>query len=309
MKLHQLRSFDAVVRHELNLTRAAQALHATQPGVTKHIQLLEADLGVELFVRHKKRFVALTPAGRAILPLATRAVSVLEELRRTARGFSALQDVLTIATSPTQARSLLPGIIQQFSQRYPRTQLHLVQGSVTQSIGLVTRGDADFCLCSLPTVPCEQLEFFPCYEHQWVLLVPDAHALLRVEKLRLADIAQYPIITYEEGFSSRTLIMDRFRAQGLAPNVVLDAADSDIMKKYVRSGVGIAIVGRPAFDATVDAGLAAIELGGLIPGTTIHLGLRQGEPPGEQALNFFRMFHPKLEEMLAELIRKVASTT
>lgn len=308
MKVHQLRSVNAIVKHGLNLTRAAEHLHATQPGLTKHVQLLETELGVELFVRHKKRFIGLTPAGRAILPLAARAVDVFDELRHVARSFSSGHaDVLTMATSPTQARCFLPAVLQQFSQRYPKTKLHVMQGSVSHSIDLVNRGEADFCISSMPSRAGDQIEFFPCYDHQWLLLVPPTHGLLQKTPLTLADIAQHPIITYEEGFASRALIVDRFSEQGLAPNIVLDAADSDIMKRCVFSGIGIAIIGSPAYDATLDHGLAAIDLTGLIPSTKIHVGVRRDVALSAQALYFFKLFEPKLVAMVDRFISSRAA--
>jgi LysR family cys regulon transcriptional activator len=310
MNVQQLRSVYAIVKHDLNLTRAAEHLHATQPGLTKHVQGLEAELGVDLFVRHKKRFIGLTPAGHAILPIAARAVDVFDELRRTARGFANDHaDVLTLATSPTQARCFLPAVIQQFSLRYPKTRLHVLQGGVNHSIDLVNHGKANFCISSMPSKANDQMEFFPCYDHQWLLLVPPSHSLLQKRPLTLADIAQHPLITYEEGFSSRALIVDRFHAQGLTPNIVLDAADNDIMKRCVFSGIGIAIIGSAAYDAARDHGLAAIDLAGLIPSTRIHVGIRRDTILNAQALYFLKLFEPKLVSMLDRFInaRNVAA--
>jgi len=302
MKVNQLRSLDAIVRNDLSVTRAAESLHATQPGVTKHVQLLEAELGVALFVRHKKRFVALTPAGIALVPLAAKAVGVLDDLRRTARKFAGEQGhVLTVAISPTPARRLLPGAMQQFSQRYPHTRLHTVQGSVRHSLDMVRRGEADFCISSAGADASGELAFFPCYEQKWLLLVPRKHPLLKKASPSLADIAQYPIITYEEGFTSRAIMVGKFQEKGLTPNIVLEAADSDMMKRYVLSGVGLAIVGASTYDPDRDTGLAALDIADLIPAVLIHLGVRRDTALSAQARYFLSLFEPGVEPILDNL--------
>jgi DNA-binding transcriptional LysR family regulator len=145
MKLHQLRSFEAIVRNDFSVTRAAEDLHATQPGVTKHVQLLESELGIALFVRHKRRFLGLTSAGKAILPMAKQAVQALEALQRTARHFADVRvRTLTVATSPTPARVFFPPLIQRFGELHPNTRLRVISGTVGHSIDAVLRGDADF---------------------------------------------------------------------------------------------------------------------------------------------------------------------
>ncbi|MFM0158477.1 LysR substrate-binding domain-containing protein [Paraburkholderia sediminicola] len=295
MKLHQLRSFNAIVRHDFSVTRAAEHLHASQPGLTKHIQLLEAELGVSLFMRHKRRLLGLTSAGKAILPIAAQAIIVLENLQRTARQFSDHRsEILTVATSPTPARIFFPALIQQFAQRKPDTRVHVISGSVSQSIDAVSCGKADFCLCSAPRVPVGDIAFFPCYEHRWLLVAPLGHELLKRPRLSLEDIARYPLITYKEGYASRAIIAETFAQRGLSPDIVLDTSDGDIMRHYVSSGLGIAIVGGSALEAKQDTELASIDLGELVPTVRMHIGIRRNAVPSTNALNFFDLFAPDL---------------
>ena len=301
MKLHQLRSAHAIVKQNFNLTQAARSLNATQPGVSTHVQLLERELGLELFVRDKNRFVGLTSAGSTLLPIASRAIEAVDELQIVAKGISARPEAtLTIAASPTPARLSLPRVADMFSKQYPAVKLHMLMGNATQSIDHVKRGEADFCISSAPTVPVSELRFFPCYDMNWLLVAPLQHVLAQKLGLTLADIAQHPIITYNEGFKSREIILDAFRSEGLSPNIVLDAGDSGTMKRYVLSGLGIGIMGNDAFDTAEDLALSAIDLRGLIPGTRIHIGVRRNMPLNRNARHFIEIFAPALATAICE---------
>ena len=297
MKLHQLRSFDAIVRNDCNITRAAEMLHATQPGVTKHLQSLEAELGVALFVRNKRRLLGLTDAGKAILPIAVQAVEVLENLQRTARYFAVHRpEGLTVATSPTPARVFFPALIQQFAQRCPQIRVRVISGSVHQSIEAVVRAEADFCLCSAPRTAQHDLKFHPCFEHRWLLIAPPDHELLRQKKLTLKAIARHGLITYHEGYASRSVIEEAFAGVGLTPDIVLDTTDSDIMRRYVASGLGVAIVGGSTFEMTGNDGLVGLDLDGLIPTVRMHLGIRRGARLRAEVIAFLSLCAPHIRD-------------
>ena len=295
MKLHQLRSFEAIVRNDFNLTRAAEVLHATQPGLTKHAQLLEAGLGVALFVRSKRRLLGLTDAGKAILPIASQAVEVLEHLQRTARHFATQRpEGLTVATSPTPARNFFPSVIRQFKERHPQTRVRVISGSVHQSIEAVVKAEADFCLCSAPREAEHDVQFHPCFEHHWILLAPPQHELLRRKKLTLGEIARHRLITYNAGYASRSVIEEAFANANLTPDIVLDTSDSDIMRRYVASGLGVAIVGGSTLEMAGSDGLVSLDLDGLIPAVRMHVGIRRGAMLRAEVIEFLNFCAPHI---------------
>ena len=295
MKLHQLISVDAVVKHGLNLTRAAAALNASQPALTMHIQLLEAELHTPLFIRQRNRFVGLSPAGEALLPIIARAVAASDELKRAAKQCQAPQPgTLTVAASQTLARYTLPTVVKRFSKSYPKVQLRMRHGTLMQILDLVTSGNADFAISTAPKHPIPDLLSLPCSTIGWLLLTPPRHALLRAGMLTLQAITDFPIITYDETFASHGALVEAFRAKGLAPRFALLEADSDIMKQYVKSGLGVAIIKDGAFDAERDVGLGSRKLDGLIPSTPIEVTVRRNAPLNKAAMAFMHMMQPKL---------------
>jgi LysR family transcriptional regulator, cys regulon transcriptional activator len=274
----------------LNVTRAAQQVHATQPGVTKHIRQLEDEFGCRLFVRQKNRFVALTEQGEHLLPIALRLLATADELEGAARELrSRGRRTLTIAASPTPARFYLPDVVREFSMRHSKTRVRIVEGSSAQSVERLLRGEADLCLSSRPSERRTDLTFSPCYELHWLLLVPRNHALLRLSRLTLAAVAAYPLITYEQRFASRVAIVEAFRARGLVPNVAHEAPDSDIMRRYVLSGLGVAFIAGPGAAEFDDDGLVTLDAGKLVPPIVIHVGQRKDEALNPEATALLRM--------------------
>jgi LysR family cys regulon transcriptional activator len=290
VKLQHLKSFGAIAQHDLNVTRAAAHLHATQPGLSKHVKALEEELGVKLFVRQRNRYTALTDAGTRLLPIALRAIAAADELAHTARDLAKhTGDALTIAASPTPARFFLPTIVHRFSERYPRTRLKILEGNSSHSIDCLLRGEADLCVSSAPATPIRALAFTPCYELHWLLLAPRGHPLLRARPLTLATIARHPIITYDKGFASRAVIVEAFRDQGLTPDIALEALDGDMMRRYVLSGVGVAFIAAAAAADLADPGLVTIDVGALVPPIRIHVGVRRGVRPRAAAAHLLRL--------------------
>jgi LysR family transcriptional regulator, cys regulon transcriptional activator len=303
MNLQQLRSAREVAAENLNLSRAARRLNASQPAVTRHLQQLERSLGVALFVRRGRRLTGLTSAGRALLPIVARVLDGVEEMRRIARDLAAgAEGEVTVATIHTHARYVLPPAIERFLRDFPKVRLRVRQGSRAQVAAWVDQGEADFSLASAPKEPFPGLAFHPSYAvHRVVLARPD-HALARLvghrRRLTLEDVARHPVITYDHESEAWGDILDAFERRGLQANVVLSAVDADIMKTYVRSGLGVGIVAHIAYEAARDGDLRALDAGHLFPTTTVHLGVRRGDPLGRHALHLVGLFAPELRYVL-----------
>ena len=253
MNLRQMQYLCEILRRDLSISAVAQALHTSQPGISTQVKLLEQELGVEIFVRNGKRVVAITPPGAAILEIAERILHETENLKQAAEDFSN-QDAgtLTIATTHTQARYALPAVIKQFSQRYPRVKLGLIQGSPVQICQFAISGQADFCIATEAISNFEELVMLPCYGWNRCVIAPPDHPILKKKSLTIEEIARHPIITYDTAFTGRSQINRAFESKGLKPNVILTAIDSDVIKTYVALGLGIGILAKMAFDPIQD---------------------------------------------------------
>jgi LysR family cys regulon transcriptional activator len=256
MTLQQLRYFCEVVRRDLNISKAAAALHVSQPGLSRQLQLLEQELSVELFERNRKRLVRLSEAGREIHGIAERTLESARSITEAAREHGG-EDVgaLTIATTHTQARYALPEVIRRFAQRYPQVQLRLRQGTPADVSHLVATGAADLSIATEPVEPQTDVVLLACYELQRIVLTPAGHPLLKSKRLTLEKLAAYPLITYDYAFIGHSKTLGAFEALGLKPNIVLNAIDADVIKTYVESGLGIAIVPDMAYDRKRDGNL------------------------------------------------------
>ena len=218
MKLQQLRYICEVAKRDLNLSQTAEALYTSQPGISKQIRALEDELGVDIFVRHGKRLVAITEPGRAILAKANQVLNDLGNLRQISAEFTREDSgSLTIATTHTQARYALPQVIKTFRDKFPKVQLSLYQGSPTQISELVISGQADIAIATEAIEHYKDLAMLPCYQWNRCVLTPPRHPLLKVRKLTLQEIARYPIITYDFAFTGRSKINQAFATEGLTP--------------------------------------------------------------------------------------------
>lgn len=311
MTLQQLRYLTEVARRGLNISRTAEALHISQPGLSRQLQLLESELGVELFVRNSKRLVRLSEAGSRIVTMAERVLREARNITEAAReSADESSGVLTIATTHTQARYALPSVIRRFSKQFPGVRLNLRQGTPAEVSQLVLSGNADISIAAETVDPVPGMVMLPCYELPRVVLTPAGHPLLRVKKLTLQKLAEYPLITYDFSFIARSRIVRAFEAQGLAPNVVLNAIDADVIKTYVEFGLGIAVLPRMAFDAKRDRALRAIDAGHLFEPNTIHIGIRQNHYLRGYTYAFIEMFAGHLtRERVEQAIRNAATRT
>jgi len=301
MKLQQLRYICEVARHNLNLSNAAEALFTSQPGISKQIRSLEEELGVDIFVRHGKRVVAVTEPGKAILEIAQRMLKDVENLTQVGEEFTEEdKGHLTIATTHTQARYALPQVIQRFTKRYPGVRLSLRQGSPTQISELVTSGEADIAIATEAIALYEDLVMLPCYEWNRCVLVPPGHPLLKAKKLTLEAIVSFPIITYDFAFTGRTRINQAFADKGLTPNVVLTAIDADVIKTYVELGLGIGIVAMMAYDPRRDTHLRAMDASHLFEPSTTRIGIRKNSYLRGYTYEFIEMFAPHLTRKVVD---------
>jgi LysR family cys regulon transcriptional activator len=301
MKLQQLRYICEVVRHNLNLSNAAEALFTSQPGISKQIRSLEEELGVDIFVRHGKRVVAVTEPGKAILEIAQRMLKDVENLRQVGEEFTEEdKGRLTIATTHTQARYALPHVIQRFTKRYPGVRLSLRQGSPTQISELVTSGEADIAIATEAIELYEDLVMLPCYQWNRCVLVPPGHPLLKAKKLTLEAMASFPIITYDFAFTGRSRINQAFAAKGLTTNVVLTAIDADVIKTYVELGLGIGIVAMMAYDPRRDTHLRAMDASHLFEPSTTRIGIRKNSYLRGYTYEFIEMFAPHLTRKVVD---------
>lgn len=276
MKLQQLRYVWEVSRHNLNVSTTAQHLFTSQPGISKQIRLLEGELGVEIFARSGKHLTRITPAGQAVVDLAGKILHTVDNIKQVAQEHNDERlGSLTIATTHTQARYALPEIIKGFGERYPNIILHMHQGNPQQIAQMVCDGQADIAICTEAVSRFSDLISLPWYRWNRCVLVPKGHPLSNVDTLTLEMLAQYPLITYTTGFTGSAQLAANFHDKGLEPNVVLTAADADVIKTYVRLGLGIGIVAHMASDPN-ESDLVAVDASHLFDNATTMIALRRG---------------------------------
>lgn len=277
MKLQQLRYIWEVAHHDLNVSATAQSLFTSQPGISKQIRLLEDELGVEIFSRSGKHLTHVTPAGEAILEAAGEVLRKVEGIKHVAQEFADdSKGSLSIATTHTQARYALPPVIAAFIQRYPDVSLHMNQGTPMQIAEMASEGAVDFAIATEAMELFSNLVMLPCYRWNRCILVPKDHPLTQVSRLSLEDVAAHPIVTYVFGFTGRSRLDEAFRAAALTPKVVFTAADADVIKTYVRLGLGIGIVARMAHDEDAEPDLVALDATHLFAPSVTHIGCRRG---------------------------------
>lgn len=301
MNLQQLKYLVEVVRQDLNITAAARVLHTSQPGISKQIRQLEEELGVELFNRSGKHLTGLSTAGQAILPQAQEALRAAQGVQAIAREQrDESRGSLAIATTHTQCRYVLPPVIERFMARFPQVSLQLHQGSPMQISELAVDGTADFAIATEALELFTDLIMMPCYQWNRAILVPQAHPLARESGISLEQLASYPLVTYTFGFTGRSRLDEAFSARGLEPNVVLTAADADVIKTYVRLGLGVGIVAQMAYDPAVDKDLVAIDVQHLFAPSTTRIGFRRGMYLRGYMYEFIEMFASHLSRDLVQ---------
>lgn len=297
MKFHQLRYVHEVVRQQLNISAASEALHTSQPGVSKQIQLLEEELGLQIFQRNGKRLIGVTEPGRKIVDLAARVILDMQNIKRVGDEYSQEDSgELTIATTHTQARYRLPAAVKQFMAQYPNVKLTIHQGNPSQVTEQVAAGEADIGIATENISKDERLSCLPCYAWNRCLVVPPGHPLLQKTSLALKDLVNYPLITYDFAFTGGTLVSKVFHEAGLQPNVVFTAIDADVIKTYVNLGLGIGLIANMAYDETRDTPLKSLDCSHLFPDSTTYLGVRRDAFLRDYMLNFITMLSPQYDK-------------
>ena len=277
MKLQQLRYIWEVSRHGLNVSATAQSLFTSQPGISKQIRLLEDELGVEIFARSGKHLTHITPAGEQVIKKAGEILGQVNSIKQVAQEFrDEKKGQLSIATTHTQARYVLPNPVAQLRKSYPKVNVSLHQGAPAQVAKMVIEEVAEIGIATESLVDYPELVTLPCYEWQHMLVLAPDHPLARKKHLHLEDIAKEPLITYHPSFTGRTRIDAAFANKKLSPRIALEAIDSDVIKTYVRLGLGIGIVAEMAMkDDPVDD-LVAIPLGNLLGKNVARVAFKRG---------------------------------
>ncbi len=293
MNLHQFRFVQEAARRGLNLTEAAKALHTSQPGVSKAIIELEEELGVEIFARHGKRLKRITEPGQHVLKSIEAIMREVGNLKRIGEQFSAQDSgTLSIATTHTQARYVLPVPVVRLREAYPKVNVSLHQGAPDQVARMLIDEVAEIGIATESLSNYTELVTLPCYEWQHVIVLPPGHHLTAKERLTLEDIAQEPIITYHPSFTGRTKIDQAFASRKLEPRIALEAIDSDVIKTYVRLGLGIGIVAEMAVKDDVNSDLVVRPAGILFGVNVARVAFKRGA--------YMRNFVYKFAELLSD---------
>ncbi|RDH44139.1 HTH-type transcriptional regulator CysB [Zooshikella ganghwensis] len=301
MKLQQLRYIWEVAHHDLNVSATAQSLYTSQPGISKQIRLLEDELGVEVFARSGKHLTRITPAGEAIIKKAGEILRKVESIKQVAQEFSNEQKgSLSIATTHTQARYALPQVIKKFIKQYPDVSLHMHQGTPMQIAELANDGTVDFAIATEALEHFSDLIMMPCYCWNRCILVPQGHPLTQVSQLTLEEVAKHPIVTYVFGFTGRSKLDEAFFNRGLTAKVIFTATDSDVIKTYVRLGLGIGIVAKMAYDPEQDSDLVALDASHLFEPSITKIGFRKGTFLRRFMYDFIEQFAPHLTREIVE---------
>jgi LysR family transcriptional regulator, cys regulon transcriptional activator len=297
MKLHQLKYIHEVARQGLNISAAAEALHTSQPGVSKQIQMLEDELNLQIFQRNGKRLTGITEPGKHIVKLAATVMLEMQNIKRVGDEFSKVETgTLTIATTHTQARYKLPEAIKTFMQLYPHVKLNIHQGNPSQVTAMVANGEADIGIATEAISLDDRLICMPCYEWNRCVVVPKGHRLIQAIPLTLAKIAAFPIITYDSAFTGSTTVAKVFHDAGVMANVALTAIDADVIKTYVGLGLGVGLIASMAYDEDRDKELVKLDCSHLFPTSTTHLGLRKDAFLRNYIYGFIELLAPKFDK-------------
>lgn len=295
MKLQQLRYIVEVLNNNLNVSATAESLFTSQPGISKQVRMLEDELGIQIFGRSGKHLTHVTPAGQEVIEIAQHILSKVDAIKSVAAEHTKPdQGKLNIATTHTQARYALPPVIQRFIHKYPQVSLHMHQGSPQQISEAAAKGKADFAIATEALHLYHDLIMLPCYHWNRSILVPKGHPLTTVDKVSIKDVASYPLVTYVYGFTGRSQLDKAFAKADLEPQIVFTATDADVIKTYVRMGLGIGVVATMAYEAAKDSDLVAIPAGHLFEHSTTKIGFRKGTFLRSYMYEFIENFAPHL---------------
>ena len=301
MKLQQLRFLAAVAQNDLNITAAASKLCTTQPAVSKQLRLLEDELGFNIFVRSGRALAKITPPGERVVQCALRILREAANIKGVSAEFKdEHKGTLSIGTTHTQARYVLPSVIREFRARYPNVQFHLHQGTSEQIAEMAQTNRIDLAIATGSTSLFGNYVLLPCYQWYRRLIVPATHPLAKIEKPTLKQLASFPIVTYVFSFTGPSSLNDTFAAAGLRPDIALTARDADVIKTYVRLGLGVGIVADMALDDGSDSDLVSIDASHLFPVHTTWIGYARDTLLRRYTYDFLSLLAPHLTRKLVD---------
>lgn len=302
MNFQQLRIIRETVRRNFNLTEVAHALHTSQSGVSKHIKDLEDELGVELFVRKGKRLLGLTAPGQELVGIVERILIDTQNIKKLGEQFSNRdRGQITVATTHTQARYALPHIVTAFKKEFPKVNLVLHEASPSEIVAMLRDGRADIGIATEALQDAPDLAAFPWYSWHHGVIVPDGHPLTNEKELTLDAIADWPIVTYQTGFTGRGRIDEAFQKAEIIPDIVMTALDADVIKAYVELELGIGIVATMAFNAERDPQLELLDATSLFSANTSRIAVRRGTYLRTYSYRFIELCSGELTESIVRL--------
>ncbi|CAM4394580.1 HTH-type transcriptional regulator CysB [Vibrio astriarenae] len=301
MKLQQLKYIVEVVNHNLNVSATAESLYTSQPGISKQVRLLEDELGIQIFERSGKHLTKVTDAGQDIVKISQEILARVESIKAVAGEHTHPEmGTLNISTTHTQARYALPEVIKGFTARYPNVSLNMHQGTPSQMSEAIAKGTANFAIATEALHLYQDAIMLPCYHWNRSIVVPKDHPLAQKKPISIHDLAAYPIVTYVFGFTGRSELDTAFDREGLSPKVVFTATDADVIKTYVRMGIGVGVIASMAVDEKLDSDLVAIDASHLFGASTTSIGFRRGTFLRTYMFDFMERFAPHLTRPLVE---------
>ncbi|MFD0966400.1 HTH-type transcriptional regulator CysB [Seminibacterium arietis] len=305
MKIQQLRYIVEIVNQNLNVTEAAHTLFTSQPGISKQVRLLEDELGLEIFERNGKHIKSLTPAGKKIVSISRELLVKVQSIKSVASEYTQPnKGILRIATTNTQARYVLPSVIERFSKRYPEVSLHIHQGSPTQIYDALLADEVDLAIATEAQYLFDDVILLPCYMWNRSVIVPKEHPLTKIQCLTIEELANYPLVTYTFGFTGSSDLDYAFNNAGLLPNIVLTATDADVIKTYVRLGLGVGIMASMAY-ADSDFDLVSIPAIHLFRPSMTQIAFKHSIFLRNYMYDFINHFSPHLTRPLVEQAEKL----
>lgn len=291
MNLRQLRYITEITQRGLNISAVAAGLHTSQSGISKQVKLLEDELGFAIFLRSRSRLKSITPQGQRVIAYARDALEQISNIRAVAE-FGRAATAITVATSHTQARYVLPEVMKRFTRRYPKLRVSLLHGDPEQTAERVLSGEADIGVSTEDARGRKELFALHYQAYRRIVIVPRDHALLRSKRITLKALTRHPLVSYEPQFAGHREVVRAFSQAGLAPRFGLSATDADVIKTYVEQGLGIAVLSEVTFDASRDMALCSIAADHLFPPARSHLLLHRRRFLHQHAYEFIRICNP-----------------
>jgi LysR family transcriptional regulator, cys regulon transcriptional activator len=308
MKLQQLRFLATVAQSELNITTAAAKLYTTQPAVSKQLRQLEDELGFQIFVRHGRALSKITAPGERVIDCSLRILREIHNIKGISTDFKDdSAGTLSIGTTHTQARYVLPPVIKEFRERYPKVQFNLLQGTSEQIAEMAKTGRIDLAIGTGSAGDFEKFALLPCYRWHRQVIVPHGHPLAESRRLTLEELGAHPIVSYVFSFSGPSSLTDAFQARNMRPNIALAARDADVIKTYVRLGIGVGIIANMAIDAVEDADLVVLDAAHLFPTHTTWVGFDRAALLRKYMYDFIGLLAPHLSRRVVDRARATSS--